>query len=127
MGDMQTVSARRAIGIGCTSSATIEDVVSLIRTSIEEVGSDTILATLERRARIAYGVAAVLGLAPRLFPSEHLAIIVGITRSSSMAASIVGTPSVAEAAALAALGRSARLIVPRRTGHHCTCAVAELP
>ena len=38
-----------------------------------------------------------------------------------------GTANVAEASALASLGRSARLLVPQTKGRFCTCAVAALP
>ncbi|WP_433985081.1 cobalamin biosynthesis protein [Tunturiibacter empetritectus] len=43
-----------------------------------------------------------------------------------LAASRVGTANVAEASALASLGPTANLILPRQTGRFCTCAVAVL-
>lgn len=59
-----------------------------------------------------------------VFSADVLAQVSGVTNSSSLASATVGTPSVAEAAALAALGPTARLAVTRQTGRFCTCAVA---
>ena len=118
---------RRAIGIGCTSQADINDVVALVRAVQATTKADTLLATHERRAPIARAVAAALKLDLVLFPATTLAHVPGTRSISPLAAANVGTANVAEAAALAALGPAARLVVPKRVGRHCTCAVAELP
>jgi cobalt-precorrin 5A hydrolase len=116
-----------SIGMGCSSGALSADVVALIRTCVGEVLPDTILATLDSRARMGEIIAAALGLRLMLFPASALARVSGIATQSQIALRSSGTPSVAEAAALIALGPEARLSLPRRTGRLCTCAVAVLP
>ncbi len=81
---------------------------------------------LDRCSGMGESVAAALGLKLVLFPAHTLAQVPGTTVRSTVAANHAGTPSVAEAAALFALGPQARLLVPRTTGHLCTCAVAVL-
>ena len=116
-----------AIGIGCTSQATSDDILALIKSCTTDFAPGTVLATLDRRADIAQKVALHLGLKLILFSASQLAQATGTTIQSELAMKQVGTTSVAEAAALAALGPAARLLVPRRTGHRCTCAIAVLP
>lgn len=116
----------RAIGIGCTSDAAVGDVLELLDATVGDARDITMLATLDRRAAIARAVAAKLGLDVALFSAETLRAIPGVRTISARTAASVGTPSVAEAAALAALGPGARLVVERRTGRRCTCALAEL-
>jgi cobalt-precorrin 5A hydrolase len=116
-----------SIGMGCSSRAVSDDVVALILACVGEVVPDTILATLDSRSRVGEAVAGALGLRLMLFPASALAQIAGIATQSQIALRSLGTASVAEAAALIALGPEARLSLPRRTGRLCTCAVAVLP
>lgn len=123
-----------AIGMGCSSRALAVDIVALILACVEQATctgevtpSNTVLATLDSRSRMGKTVAAALGLRLRLFPASALARVDGIVTQSQLALLHSGTPSVAEAAALIALGPKARLSLPRRTGRLCTCAVAVLP
>lgn len=118
---------RLSIGIGCSSRATSDDVLALIKSCVDEVVPDTVLATLDSRSHMGEAVASILGLPLMLFSASTLALITGSTIESSLALRNSGTPSVAEASALAALGPQARLVVPRHTGRLCTCAVAVLP
>jgi cobalt-precorrin 5A hydrolase len=126
MGGCEAMSQRVAIGIGCSSRATPEDLISLIETCAIEITPGSILATLDRCAAIGEAVAARLGLRLMLFSANMLAQIDGVESHSHFASASVGTSSVAEASALASLGPAAQLAVPRRTGHFCTCAVAVL-
>ncbi|HEY4356632.1 MAG TPA: cobalamin biosynthesis protein [Acidobacteriaceae bacterium] len=139
------MSQRFAIGLGCSSSATLEGAIRLIESCVAELdqsevapdsvpgapGSvlgtpDLVLGTIERCATLAEAVATKLGLRLTLFPANVLAQVEGVTHHSALAEEKTGTPSVAEAAALAALGSGARLALPRRTGNGCTCAMAVL-
>jgi cobalt-precorrin 5A hydrolase len=117
---------RLSIGIGCSSRACSDDVIRLIETSVDQIPSDTMIATLDRRASIGEIVASMLGLRLMLFPASILASVAGLTTHSSLALSTTRTANVAEASALASLGPSARLIVPQTKGRFCTCAVAAL-
>lgn len=125
MGAGQSVSRLRAIGIGCSTSASLDDLVALVRESIGEQTSPTYLATLDRRERIAHALADALGIELVVFSAETLAQVRAIATPSSRVAELAGIASVAEAAALTAAGPGARLIIPRRTGRRCTCALAE--
>ncbi|WP_260738232.1 cobalamin biosynthesis protein [Tunturiibacter lichenicola] len=116
-----------AIGIGCSSRATPEDVVSLIESCAIEIVPGSIMATLDRCASTGEAVAARLGLRLMLFPADTLSKIDGVKNHSDLASARVGTSSVAEASALASLGPAAQLTLPRKTGRFCTCAVAVLP
>jgi len=118
---------QRAIGIGAASAARLDDVLALIQATVGFRGAGACLATIDRRAELAAAVADALDLELRLFPAERLAAVSGTVTISSRSADAVGSPSVAEAAALAALGPAAWLAIPRRTGILCTCALAELP
>ena len=119
--------AHLSIGFGCSSRASSDDVIRLIKASVDQIPSGTILATLDRRAAIGEIVASILQLRLVLFPAGTLADVAGVTTHSSLALSKIQTANVAEASALASLGLSARLIVPRTKGRFCTCAVATLP
>ncbi|NYF89509.1 cobalamin biosynthesis protein CbiG [Edaphobacter lichenicola] len=94
---------------------------------MSEITPGGFLATLDRCSNIGEAVATALRLQLVLFPASVLAQVSGIKIQSLLAASKLGTPSVAEASALASLGPAARLILPRQTGRFCTCAVAVLP
>lgn len=116
-----------SIGIGCSSRASSDDVLDLIRTCVKEVIPGTILATIDSQARMGETVAASLSMPLMLFSASTLAQVHGVTHHSLIAMEKSGTASVAEAAALMALGPHARLSLPRRTGQFCTCAVAVSP
>ena len=129
------MSARIAIGFGATSAALANDVVRLIEAAlasldardgtIATVANGTLLATLDRRARLGREVGAILGCELVTFDAAGLARIAGAITVSSLARERTGTASVAEAAALAALGSHARLVATRTTGRYCTCAIAK--
>lgn len=116
-----------SIGFGCSTRATGDDVLRLIAAAIGPIPAGTTLATLDRRASIGGAVAAKLGLRLMLFPAATLAGVEDVTTRSLRALAETQTASVAEASALASLGPSARLVVPRVKGRFCTCAVAARP
>lgn len=114
------------IGFGCSSHASVDDVVSLIGSMLHPLPPGTILATIDRRSAIAEAVALKLHLRLLLFPASALAGVHGVTAHSTRAMAEAGTANVAEAAALAALGTTAQLTVTQTKGRLCTCAVAAL-
>jgi len=131
VGGGEAVSARRGVGLGASTSATIADCVALVRETLalagalRDLGSPTALASLDRREALARAVAAEFGFDVVLLGADELAATRGVVFASVAALHAVGTPSVAEAAALRAAGDVATLIIARRTGRRCTCAVAE--
>ncbi|TDC76947.1 precorrin-3B C(17)-methyltransferase [Streptomyces hainanensis] len=68
--------------------------------------------------------AARLGVDLTPFPAEDLAAV-PVPNPSPAPLAAVGTPSVAEAAALLAAGPGAELVVPKRKSAMATCAVAR--
>lgn len=127
MDGSKAIVSHFSIGIGCSSRAVPDDIVALVHASVGEIMPYTILATIESRSSMGKLVAAALGVHLMLFPASALARIAGIATHSPVVLRNSGTPSVAEAAALMALGPQARLSLPKRTGRLCTCAVAVLP
>jgi cobalt-precorrin 5A hydrolase len=117
---------RLSIGFGCSSLAEGDEIVRLIRASVDPIPSDSILATLDRRAPMGEIVSSRLGLRLVVFPAITLAKIKETTTHSPMALAKTQTANVAEAAALASLGPAARLVVTQTKGRYCTCAIAAV-
>jgi cobalt-precorrin 5A hydrolase len=115
-----------SIGIGFSPRAESDDLIRLVRATIDQLPSGTLLATIDRRGSVAETIASVLGLRLVLLPASILAKVPGVTTYSPLALSSTRTANVAEASALASLGPSACLIVPRQKGRLCTCAIAVL-
>jgi cobalt-precorrin 5A hydrolase len=118
-------------GVGCRRGAPAPDIEAAIRAALERAGVaahalDCIatIAAKDGEAGIE-AAAANLGVAVVLVPDAELqaAGLRTETRSERVLA-LTGVPSVAEAAALAAAGPSARLISPRLVMGAATCAVA---
>jgi cobalt-precorrin 5A hydrolase len=87
----------------------------------------SVLATLDRSAlnAIIAEAAREAGLEAIFFPLDALKAVAShcITHSEK-SVQTYGVPSVAEAAALAAVGRGARLLIPRFCGRNTTASVA---
>jgi cobalt-precorrin 5A hydrolase / precorrin-3B C17-methyltransferase len=113
-------------GIGTSTGAPPEEVAALLDMSLAEAGLDAAcvaeVATIERRA--AEPAIHALGRPLRLFPAETLRSV-NVPTPSFTVQSAVGTPSVAEAAALLAAGPGAELVVTKRTSAHAALAVAR--
>ncbi|MFJ4919062.1 cobalamin biosynthesis protein [Streptomyces sp. NPDC088725] len=121
------------VGIGAGKGIPVAEVLDLIGRSLRGAGlspGDVVaLATVDTKAGepgIA-GAAALLGVPLRAYPAAQLARI-AVPHPSAAALAAAGTPSVAEAAALAGGGE---LLVPKRKSApdggaaRVTCAVAE--
>jgi len=117
---------RLSIGFGCSSLAGGEEIVRLIQSCVDPIPQGSLLATLDRRTAMGETVSSLLGLQLVVFPAAALSAIKEITTHSPLALARTKTSNVAEAAALASLGPAARLIMTRRQGRFCTCAVAAL-
>jgi cobalt-precorrin 5A hydrolase len=119
-------------GIGCrkgTPAAEIETAVSaaLAQAGLGRAAIDMLAtsAAKESEPGIA-GVAAALGVPLTVVPPAELAAAgERVTTRSQRVLALAGVPSVAEAAALAAGGTAARLIVPRIVVGAATCALVE--
>ncbi|MBU2664392.1 cobalamin biosynthesis protein [Actinoplanes bogorensis] len=121
-----------AVGIGARRSASADDVRAAVEATLRAAGLTdadvSAVGTIDRRGD-APGVretALDRGWSLRLFTAAELAAREVPTPSAAVAQA-VGTPSVAEAAALCAAGPDAELIVAKRIFPGVTVAIAATP
>ncbi|MFD4034784.1 Rv2231c family pyridoxal phosphate-dependent protein CobC [Streptomyces sp. NPDC058637] len=119
--------AALVVGVGARRGVPAAEVLALVRESLGAAGlsaADVVeLATLDTRAEepgIA-GAAAGLGVPVRSWTAAALAAV-GVPNPSGAPLAATGTPSVAEAAALAGADE---LLVAKRKSASATCAVAR--
>jgi cobalt-precorrin 5A hydrolase/precorrin-3B C17-methyltransferase len=114
------------VGVGASTGVAPQEVAGLVAGALAEAGlaraSVGSVATIDRRA--ADPAVVGLGLPVRAFTADDLAGVV-VPSPSDVVLAAVGTPSVAEAAALLAAGPGAALVVPKRAAPHATVAVAR--
>ncbi|KOG85395.1 cobalamin biosynthesis protein [Streptomyces varsoviensis] len=124
------------VGLGASSGATVAEVLGLIGRALAEAGAGpgdvAALATAEAKAADAAltAAAARLGVELRGYGTGALGRV-AVPHPSGRALAAVGTPSVAEAAALLAAGPGGALVVGKRKSApaagpaRVTCAVAR--
>ena len=117
---------RLVIGVGCSLGCSAEELAALVREARENVAGEVVgVATVDRRV----GEPCVVALAETLdvplhtFAAAELEAV-AVPTPSAVVAAHVGTPSVAEAAALLA-ARARELVVPKIRSAHATCAIAK--
>jgi cobalt-precorrin 5A hydrolase len=124
------------IGIGTTSRVTIEDVLHVTVAALDKIEADEqaaadesiYIATLDRPDINPVIVEALRDLEILFLSLEELqGAAPRCVTHSEKSIQRYGVPSVAEAAALAALGPDARLLVPRFSGRNTTASVAYIP
>jgi cobalt-precorrin 5A hydrolase len=118
-------------GIGCRRGTLTEEIVNLIhaalarlevsRERLDAIATEAVKAN-EHAIEDAARLLSVRLIACGVTDLGHVADQV-ITRSSRVQA-LKGVPSIAEAAALVAAGRNARLLGPRVATDKVTCAIA---
>ena len=116
-------------GLGLRSGCGAEEIIDLINSAQTHCGRRAGLVAVPafryREAGLRAAMAR-LGLGLRaVTPEELLAVQPRCVTHSARAQAALGVASVAEGCALAAAGEIARLIVPRLTGPHATCAMAQ--
>ncbi|MFI9391355.1 precorrin-3B C(17)-methyltransferase [Streptomyces bauhiniae] len=121
------------VGVGASKGAPVEEVLGLIEEALREAGlsvrSVAELATVDAKSEEPGIVAAAerLGVPLVTYPADELAAVT-VPNPSDAPLAAVGTPSVAEAAALRNGGE---LLVPKRksaaTPAMATCAVVRRP
>jgi cobalamin biosynthesis protein CbiG len=125
------MSPRLVVGVGCSLNCPPAELLALVDATLAEAGATpadvAALATVDRRVNEPAMVqtAAHHGWPLRTFPADELATI-EVPTPSAVVAAHVGTPSVAEAAALRTANAST-LVVRKRRSPHATCAIAPLP
>ncbi|MBT2539620.1 threonine-phosphate decarboxylase [Streptomyces sp. ISL-44] len=114
------------VGVGGRAGVSVAEVCALVEETLRGAGlapgAVTALATVDSKAAEAglAGAAKRFGVPLIGYPAEQLAAIT-VPHPSEAARTAAGTPSVAEAAALAGGGE---LLVPKRRSVAATCAVA---
>lgn len=113
-------------GVGTSTGATLAEVEHLLGSCLEVAGiSPSSLAEIATAERRAHDPAIEgLGMSVRSFATDDLTSVKVPTPSSAVAKA-VGTPSVAEAAALLAAGPGGRLLLAKRKSAHATVALAR--
>jgi cobalt-precorrin 5A hydrolase/precorrin-3B C17-methyltransferase len=127
-----------ALGVGCSTAGTPEEAQALVSEALDAGAAQAdppgqitpdVVATIDARADhpAVAATAVAVGRAERLpvvaFPASLLAQV-AVPSPSDVVDAAVGTPSVAEAAALLAAGPGARLVVGKQRGPTVTAAVA---
>jgi cobalt-precorrin 5A hydrolase len=118
-------------GVGCRRGAPAPDIETAIRAALLSAGIatdalDAIATAQAKGSEAGIAVAAEkLGVRVVLVPEADLkAASARSTTRSERVLALIGVPSVAEAAALAAAGPLARLVGPRLVIGAATCALA---
>jgi cobalt-precorrin 5A hydrolase len=119
-------------GVGCRKGASADEITAVISSALARAGLarnalDVIATTISKRDESGIAAAAAaMGVRLMLVPQDELVTAGALaeTRSERVIA-VSGVPSVAETAALAAAGRSARLLARRIVLGPATCALAQ--
>jgi cobalamin biosynthesis protein CbiG len=118
-----------AVGVGASRGCPTSELEALVADTLRGAGLATehvdVLASVEvkRDEAAVLALGAARGWALAFFGADALAGV-AVPTPSAVVARHVGTPSVAEAAALLAAGAGASLLVAKRRSPHATCAVA---
>ncbi|MEM6619426.1 MAG: precorrin-3B C(17)-methyltransferase [Pseudomonadota bacterium] len=125
---------RHVLGLGCARGADPDAMAQMIDSVLQQanVAPEALaaVATVALKADEPAILAAAghLGVPLRLFTPEELdALTARVANPSEVVFAEVGTHSVAEAAALAAAGSDAVLVVPKVKSPTTTCAIARAP
>ncbi len=120
-----------AIGVGCERGTTYEEVSKLIEDTLASHGLSEISVSCYASIDLKEDEPAIYGLEYtriRYFSADELkAESHRLKNPSDYVFAEVGTPSVAEAAALAAAGPDSELIVPKTKSKRATVAIARAP
>jgi cobalt-precorrin 5A hydrolase len=121
-------AARLVVGVGCSLGCPPEELAALVDGVLAVARGDVFaIATVDRRRTepCVVALAARRNVPLRVHRAGALARV-AVPTPSDVVARHVGTPSVAEAAALLSAGPGARLAVAKRRSTHATCAIAEV-
>jgi cobalamin biosynthesis protein CbiG len=119
-----------AVGVGASRDCPVGELEDLVAAGLADVGlaaaAVDLLATVDLKAAepAILALLAAHGRPLRLYTAEALAVV-DVPTPSATVARHVGTPSVAEAAALLAAGAGAELLLTKRRSAHATCAIAR--
>jgi cobalt-precorrin 5A hydrolase / precorrin-3B C17-methyltransferase len=126
------VSQTLAVGVGCERGTSFEELEELVTQTLQNNGLAVYAVASYATVDIKEDEPAISQLADqervRFFTVEELLLQAPKIQNPSEAVSAeIGTPSVAEAAALAAAGPDSVLIVAKSKSKRATCAIARSP
>lgn len=123
-----------ALGVGTSRGAPADVLIRLVEETLAEAGlareAVACVTSLDRKMDepAVQALAAHLDVPARFFTAAELAAEAPrLPNPSRVVEEAVGTPGVAEAAALAAVGPEGRLVIEKRRNAVATCAVARAP
>jgi cobalt-precorrin 5A hydrolase len=129
---MDVDQAMIVAGVGCRKGVQPEDVRAVIVAALERAGIAAselrLIATMDAKSRekgIEVAASAMRLPLVLLTPADLVSVRMRVATRSERVEALVGVPSVAEAAALAAGGPAARLVAPRIVVGPATCALAR--
>jgi cobalt-precorrin 5A hydrolase/precorrin-3B C17-methyltransferase len=127
---LRLLSTPLVVGIGCRRHTSAEEIAAAVDAVLAEYGLPFSRVSALASAAVKHDEAGLLAFAERrrlavkLFQADELAAV-NVPTPSAMPARHVGTPSVAEAAAL--LGSGGRLLAPKQVLDKVTVSVAASP
>ncbi len=123
-----------AIGVGCERNAPSDEAIALVQSVLRQNNlaraAIACIASIDLKSdeRAIHAVARHFGVPARFFSVDQLnAESLRLKNPSAIVAREVGTPSVAEASALAAAGPRSQLLIEKTKSQRVTCAVALSP
>ncbi len=123
-----------ALGVGCERGASARELDILVARALDAAGlaeeaiAGVFSIDLKADEPAVHALAARLGVPARFFPAARLEReSPRLATPSDAVFRETGCHGVAEGAALAAVGRRGRLIVPKRKSRRATCAIALSP
>ncbi len=121
-----------ALGIGCERGCSAAEISDLVRSTLAEaaLAAEAVAVVVSLELKLAeagiHALARELGVPARFFPASRLlAETPRLSERSEAVFRATGCWGVAEGAALAAAGRDAALVVPKRRSRRATCAIAR--
>jgi cobalt-precorrin 5A hydrolase/precorrin-3B C17-methyltransferase len=121
-----------ALGVGSSRNCPSDEMIALAEGTLETAGlaagavAAVVSVDLKMDEPAVHALAARLGVPARFFPApELLSLKSRLATPSETVFRVTGVYGIAEGAALAAVGPSGTLIVPKRWSKHATCAVAR--
>ncbi|MRG71149.1 precorrin-3B C(17)-methyltransferase [Alphaproteobacteria bacterium HT1-32] len=123
---------RLVIGVGCERDCAPEELTGLVRSTLERHGlaaasvAAVVSVDLKSDEPAVHAVAESLAVPARFFdPARLEQETPRLVNPSDIVFSEVGCHGVSEGAALAAVGASGQLVVPKTKSARATCAIAE--
>ncbi|HLJ64555.1 MAG TPA: precorrin-3B C(17)-methyltransferase [Stellaceae bacterium] len=123
-----------ALGVGTERGADGAELIALVETMLAETGyageaiASVVSIDLKTDEKAVHDLAWHLGVPARFFPASSLAAETNrLQTPSARVYAETGCYGVAEGAALAAVGPTGKLLVPKRKSARTTCALAQSP